>query len=75
LWPLFEHLKSTPMLAIRGGLSDILSADTLERMTASHPDCSSLTLPNRGHAPMLDEPPAVAAIEAFLRRLEHVPKS
>jgi pimeloyl-ACP methyl ester carboxylesterase len=70
LWPLWSQLQSIPMLVIRGGLSDILSAQILERMASTHPHLTALTLPHRGHAPMLDEPAAVAAIDAFLRELE-----
>lgn len=68
-WPLWTQLASIPMLAIRGEMSDILSAEILEKMTAHHPNLIALTLPNRGHAPMLDEPAAVAAIDRFLEGL------
>jgi pimeloyl-ACP methyl ester carboxylesterase len=70
LWPLWEQLAAIPMLAIRGGLSDILSAEILENMAARHPNLTTLTLPNRGHAPMLDEPAAVVAIDRFLEGLQ-----
>jgi pimeloyl-ACP methyl ester carboxylesterase len=70
LWAAWRQLQAIPMLAIRGALSDILSADTLVSMGARHPNLTALTLANRGHAPMLDEPAAVAAIDEFLRRLE-----
>lgn len=70
LWPLWTQLHTTPMLVIRGGLSDILSAEILARMASTHPHLTALTLPQRGHAPMLDEPAAVAAIDAFLQDLE-----
>jgi pimeloyl-ACP methyl ester carboxylesterase len=66
LWPVWEALASLPVLAIRGGTSDILSAATLEQMAARHPRLTACTVPGIGHAPMLDEPEAVAAIEAFL---------
>jgi pimeloyl-ACP methyl ester carboxylesterase len=70
LWPVWTQLHSIPMLAIRGALSDILTAEILERMAATHPRLTTLALPHRGHAPMLDEPAAVAAIDAFLTELE-----
>jgi pimeloyl-ACP methyl ester carboxylesterase len=69
LWSLWALLGPIPLLAIRGGLSDILSAEILGRMTASHPRITAVTLANRGHAPMLDEPLAVAAIDKFLDSL------
>jgi pimeloyl-ACP methyl ester carboxylesterase len=66
LWPLWGALAQVPMLAIRGALSDVLSASTLERMRRSHPDLKTLTVANRGHPPLLDEPECIAAIEEFL---------
>lgn len=69
LWPLFRALKPLPVLAIRGALSDILSAETLARMGEEHGRMHSLTLANRGHAPSLDEPESRAAIARFLSNL------
>ncbi len=66
LWPLWGAIAKVPMLAIRGGLSDILSAATLARMQREKPDLQALTIANRGHAPLLDEPESLAAIDAFL---------
>jgi len=68
LWPLYAVLRNTPMLVIRGALSDILSAATLERMVREKPDVHQLTVAGRGHAPLLDEPECVAAIDTFLAR-------
>jgi pimeloyl-ACP methyl ester carboxylesterase len=70
LWPQWQRLKFIPILAIRGALSDILSAEILASMAAQHPNLRAITLANRGHAPMLDEPAAVAAIGEFLQGLE-----
>jgi pimeloyl-ACP methyl ester carboxylesterase len=70
LWPLWAQLESVPMLAIRGGSSDILTAETLNKMQAQHRGLVTLTLPNRGHAPMLDERAAVIAIDRFLESLQ-----
>ena len=68
LWPLWSALAQIPVLAIRGEHSDILSAATLARM-GRNPTCTTLTVANRGHAPLLDEPACVAAIDAFLQSL------
>jgi len=67
LWPLWGMLARVPILAIRGAQSDILSAATLARMQREKRDLKALTVANRGHAPMLDEPDCVAAIDEFLR--------
>jgi pimeloyl-ACP methyl ester carboxylesterase len=66
LWPLWGALAQLPVLAIRGAHSDVLSVATLARMQREKPDLKVLTVANRGHAPLLDEPQCVAAIEAFL---------
>ena len=65
LWPLWGALNM-PVLAIRGAHSDILSTGTVARMQQAKPDLRVLTVPNRGHAPMLDEPECIAAIDEFL---------
>lgn len=66
LWPMFESLDSIPMLVLRGESSDILARACVERMRACHPGLFHVEIPDRGHAPMLDEPEALAAIDSFL---------
>jgi pimeloyl-ACP methyl ester carboxylesterase len=68
LWPLWGALANIPVLTIRGEHSDILSAATLARMQTK-PAVTTLTVANRGHAPLLDEPGCQAAIDAFLASL------
>jgi pimeloyl-ACP methyl ester carboxylesterase len=75
LWSFFSALAPIPTLAIRGELSDILSHDTLREMTLRKPDLETLLVPRRGHAPTLDEPECVAAIAAFLSRLDRSPSA
>jgi pimeloyl-ACP methyl ester carboxylesterase len=69
LWPWWGATRKVPILAIRGEHSDILSAATLERMRREKPDLRTVTARNRGHAPLLDEPECVAAIDEFLAAL------
>ena len=66
LWPLWGALAKVPILAIHGRQSDILSAATLARMQREKPDLEVLEVAHRGHAPMLDEPECLAAIDEFL---------
>jgi len=68
LWPLYAKLRAVPTLVIRGALSDILSADTLARMAREKPDLQAVTVASRGHAPLLDEPECLSAIDTFLAR-------
>jgi pimeloyl-ACP methyl ester carboxylesterase len=70
MWPLFKVIGQKPLLVVRGGISDLLSAEALEKMHEAVPDMKSVTVPGVGHAPMLDEPEAVAAIDAFLTGLD-----
>lgn len=70
MWRMFGAARKAPLLIVRGEISDILSADTAEKMAKRHPDAKLATVPRVGHAPILDEPPAVSAITAFLSRLE-----
>ena len=72
LWPVWDALQALPILAIRGELSDILSPSTLEQMAARHPGLQTAVAPRRGHAPMLDEPAALAAIDRFLASLPDI---
>jgi pimeloyl-ACP methyl ester carboxylesterase len=71
LWPMWDALQGLPILAIRGALSDLLSEETLRKMAERHAGLVAVTVPGRGHAPMLDEPQAVAAIDAFLAGLSN----
>lgn len=70
LWPLFSALAALPTLVLRGAHSDILAPTTLERMQQSHPGLHSAVIPGRGHAPTLDEPESLEAIERFLGALD-----
>jgi pimeloyl-ACP methyl ester carboxylesterase len=73
LWPALEALKPVPTLIVHGALSDVLSDAVAQRMVAMLDDAELLTLPDVGHAPTLDEPAAVAAIERLLERTTREP--
>ena len=69
LWPLFEGLADIPVLAIRGGLSDLLTAETLQRMAERHPSLTAITVPDEGHAPMI-EGELIEAIKELIAQAE-----
>ena len=69
LWPAFRALNDIPSLIVHGEISDLLSAETVAKMVAENPAMKSVTIPNVGHAPTLDEPEAQAAIDALLKRV------
>lgn len=66
MWRLFGRMKHIPLLTVRGEHSDILTSKTANLMCRRHKKCRLVTVPNRGHAPMLSEPEAVSAISDFL---------
>lgn len=67
LWPLFAGLAAgRPTLLVRGALSDLIDADIARRMRAAAPAMAYAEVPRVGHAPMLTEPEARAALAAFL---------
>lgn len=67
LTPFFDALAQKPLLAVRGGVSDLLSADGLAYMQSRAPQMRTVTVPDVGHAPYMTEPSAWQAIETFLR--------
>lgn len=68
LWPMFTRLtKARPVLLVRGETSDLLSAKIAGKMRRRAPRMDYVEVPGVGHAPMLDEPEAKAAIFPFLR--------
>ncbi|HVQ07935.1 MAG TPA: alpha/beta hydrolase [Allosphingosinicella sp.] len=69
LWPTFRALAGIPSLVVHGGISDLLSAETVEKMKAEVPSMESVTVPRVGHAPTLEEPEAVEAIDELLKRI------
>lgn len=69
LWPTIDALAARPLLVVRGGRSDILSAATAEKMIARAPGAELVTVPQIGHAPTLEEPGAVAGIARLLAKV------
>lgn len=68
LWPAYDALQGGPLLIVRGGLSDLLSEETARNMLARHPDAELVTVPGVGHAPLLDEPAVVNAIDRLMAK-------
>jgi pimeloyl-ACP methyl ester carboxylesterase len=70
LWPLAEAMKPIPSLLVRGAISDILSAETADRMVETLPLMERIDIARVGHAPTLFEPECAAAIDRLLARIE-----
>ncbi len=69
MWPAFDSLAGSPVALVRGERSDLLSQETVAEMARRVPDLQVATVPRVGHAPVLDEPESVAAIDALLTRI------
>ena len=63
-WRLAKNIPC-PVLLVRGGISDLLSPETAQRMVGEMRDCRFVVVPNVGHAPTLMEPEAFGAIKQF----------
>lgn len=73
LWPLFEGLSAVPVLAIRGGNSDLLAEATLRLMQEKHPRLKAVTVPDQGHAPII-EGELIEAIRSLVAEAERDPE-
>ena len=67
LWHLFRSLRRLPVLALRGEYSKILTKNTFRRMAAEHQKLSPVEVKRTGHAPSLNEPESIQAIDEFLQ--------
>lgn len=69
-WFLFRKLANgVPTLLVRGALSDILDEPTVRRMRAQAPSMEYVEVARVGHAPMLSEPAATAALQNYFTRV------
>lgn len=70
MWPAFESLGGKPVLMLRGEHSDILSIATAGEMVRRLDGLDYVTVPGIGHAPALDEPESVVAIDRLLAQVK-----
>lgn len=66
LEPLWTQVKC-PQMLIWGEQSDVLTADTVERMQTLRPDLDLYQIPGMTHAPSLMETDQIVAIQQWLR--------
>lgn len=62
--------RRRPTLLIRGALSDLVEAEQVARMRAMAPAMAYAEVADVGHAPMLTEPQAQAALRDFLSKVD-----
>ena len=64
MWHAFKQIQ-IPMLIVRGGNSDLLSAKTVAEMGKVNPYVRSIEIPNVGHAPAFVKPEQIALAKEF----------
>jgi pimeloyl-ACP methyl ester carboxylesterase len=70
LWKEFDALARVPVMVIRGGNSDLLSAATVEAMRAHHAGLNVVEVPDEGHAPLLTGDDIIGRIASFVKFCE-----
>jgi len=64
MWHAFKQIH-VPILIVRGGNSDLLSAATVAEMCKSNPYARSIEIPNVGHAPAFVKAEQIALAKEF----------
>jgi len=64
IWHAFKQIH-VPILIVRGGNSDLLSAATVAEMCKSNPYARSIEIPNVGHAPAFVKAEQIALAKEF----------
>ncbi len=64
--------KGWPYQLLRGALSDLVSTQIAAKMRARAPTLEVAEVPDVGHAPLLDEPAAIAALDDFLQGMDDI---
>jgi pimeloyl-ACP methyl ester carboxylesterase len=70
MWAEFGALARVPVLVIRGGNSDILSAETVTAMKERHPAMDVIEVPDQGHVPVLAGEALLGDIAAFVAKCD-----
>jgi pimeloyl-ACP methyl ester carboxylesterase len=70
IWAEFDALARVPVLVIRGGNSDILSAETVAGMKERHAAMEVIEVPDQGHVPVLAGAELLGRIAAFVAKCD-----
>ena len=69
LWPAFSALRGRPIALLRGARSDLLTQAAADEMAHRLTSLELTVVPDVGHAPSLEEPESVGAIDRLLERV------
>lgn len=70
LWNEFDSLAEVPVMVIRGGNSDILSAETVNAMRARRKRLEVIEVPEEGHAPLLEGHELLSRVVHFVEECQ-----
>lgn len=70
LWNALENMQDIPTLILRGELSDLFSEQVARKMLDKLDKADLVTVPRVGHAPTLEEPASLDAINQLLHRID-----
>jgi pimeloyl-ACP methyl ester carboxylesterase len=70
LWAEFDALRRIPLMVVRGANSDLLSEETVAAMRARRTMLEAVTVPDQGHAPILEGADLLNRLRGFIASCE-----
>ena len=70
-WPLFDALKTTPLMLLRTQLTDQVRRETFEEMVRRRPDAVALTIAGQGSPALFDQHEEIEALAEFVLSVSH----
>lgn len=70
MWGEVRALRTIPIMVVRGENSDLLSVETVTRMSEEHGQVEAVTVAGEGHAPLLRSGQLLARVSAFVIAIE-----
>lgn len=65
-WPLYDALRTAPLMLLRTQLTDQLRRETFEEMTRRRPDATALTIAGQGSPALFDQREEIEAVAGFI---------
>jgi len=65
-WPMYDALKTAPLMLLRTQLTDQLRRETFDEMTRRRPDATALTIAGQGSPALFDQHEEIEAVAGFI---------